>query len=172
MKALSRLQSYWRGLDARSRLLLSVAIGALVIGLFWAFVWQPVTTKRAALLKRIPQLETALETMRAEAGEIRRITALPAVPTSGNTSRVQADAAAMQSLFGTNASVSLNENRTLSVVIPGMAYGALLDRLEQTATRFRARVAGLSIKSIDAKNVRAEITIVDENSKPSGAPSK
>jgi type II secretory pathway component PulM len=160
MNALTRFQSYWQGLDRRSRLTLSVAFGALVVGLFWAFVWQPVTTKRAALLTRIPQLEVDLQRMRAEAEEIKRINALPAIPVS-NTARVQADATSLRALFGTTARVA-NENRGLVVSIPSIGYGALLDRLEQTAARYRARVTALSIKSIGAENVSAELTIVDE----------
>lgn len=162
MTALMRVQAYWQGLDTRSRWLMSIAIGALVLGLFWAFVWQPITTKRESLLKRIPQLETDLQTMRSAADEIKRINALPAIPISNTSARSQADVTSLQALFGTTAKVTLNDNRSASVVIPSIGYGALLDRLEQTATRFRARVSALSIKSIDAKSVSAEITIVDE----------
>jgi type II secretory pathway component PulM len=163
MNAFARFQTYWRGLDRRSRLTLAVATGALVVGLFWAFVWQPVTAKRTALLTRIPQLEMDLQRMRAEADEIKRINALPAIAT-GNTARTQADVTSLQALFGTTARVT-NNNRGLVVTIPSISYGALLDRLEQTASRTRARVTTLSIKSISAENVSAELTIVDENNK-------
>lgn len=162
MNAITRPQAYWQGLDARSRWLMSIAIGALVLGLFWAFVWQPVTTKRESLLKRIPQLETDLQTMRSAADEIKRINALPAIPSGNNTAQSAANVTSLQALFGATAKVTLNENRSLSVIVPSISYSALLDRLEQTATRFRARVSTLSIKSIDAKSVSAEITIVDE----------
>ena len=118
--------------------------------LLWAYIWLPASRGRAPLAERIPAMSAQLAVMRVQADEIKRINSLPPVVTTRALLPL-ADVAALQTLFGANARVTLDENRAFRVAIPAIAYTAWLDQLDSALGRYRLRVAAINLKTVTAE---------------------
>ena len=121
--------------------------GALLLALLWAYIWLPASRGRALLAERIPVMSAQLAAMRVQADEIKRISSMPAVVATRALLPL-ADVAALQTLFGANARVTLDENRAFRVAIPAIAYTTWLDQLDSALGRYRLRVAAINLKTV------------------------
>ena len=137
----------WQLLDTRLQRMVLVGGGALLLALLWAYIWLPASRGRAQLAERIPVMSAQLAAMLVQAEEIRRINSLPPVVTTRALLPL-ADVAALQTLFGANAKVTLDENRAFRITIPAIAYTAWLDQLDSALRRYRLRVAAINLKTV------------------------
>ncbi len=163
----ARLIAYWQGLTNGARWILAMSGTALLLGVCFAYLWQPAVAGRRTLSTRIPVLQQSLATMQREAEEFKRINAMPAV-VSNTAPRVAADPTALQGAFGATAKITVNDNRSFTISMASIAYPALLDRMDLALARFRLRVVSLSINTIgDGSSVSAELVVADDTTRPS-----
>ena len=137
----------WQLLDTRVQRMALIGGSALLLALLWAYIWLPASRGRAQLAERIPVMSAQLAAMRVQAEEIRRINSLPPVVTTRALLPL-ADVAALQTLFGANAKVTLDENRAFRITIPAIAYTAWLDQLDSALGRYRLRVAAINLNTV------------------------
>lgn len=165
----------WQSLDTRVQRMVVVGAALLALAMLWAYVWLPAARGRAQLGERIPVMSTQLATMRTQAEEIRRLNSLPPVVTMRGALPL-ADVAALQTLLGASAKVTLDDNRTFRIVIPAIAYTAWLDQLDSMLNRFRLRVVAINLKSLSvgtasaataaatkSAEVAVELTLIDDS---------
>lgn len=155
----------WQSLsgDRQRGIQWGVLLFALI--LIWTYLWLPAARGREALTARIPILQSQLATMQREADEIKRINAMPAVLTTG--AKTLADTVALQTIFGTAARVSLDENRQFRVNISGIIYTAWLDHLDTALNRYRLQVISVKLKPLqvnagNATLVNVELILADD----------
>jgi type II secretory pathway component PulM len=139
----------WQTLDPRVQRFARIGGGLLLLALLWAYAWLPASQGRARLAQRLPQMQAQLVTMQLQAEEVRRINSLPPV-TSSRAALPLADVAALQAAFGKAATISVDDSRALRVRIPSIAYTAWLDQLDSVLSRYRLRVAGLTLTTLAA----------------------
>ncbi|MBL8510121.1 MAG: type II secretion system protein M [Betaproteobacteria bacterium] len=149
----------WQRLAPRTQRLLLMGTLLLMIGLFWATVWQPASRQRASALQRLPVLQQQLQLMRQQALEVQRLRNLPPT-TNASINRNVADAESIQTLFGATAKVVRNQEG-LRVQIPATAYVAFLDHLDQALARFRLRMGRLSMRAAADNTVSVDLLLVD-----------
>ena len=165
----------WQSLDTRVQRMVLAGVVLLALAMLWAYVWLPASRARIQLSERIPVMSAQLTTMRIQAEEIQRLNSLPPVVTTRSALPL-ADVAALQALFGTNATVTLDENRAFRIVIPAIVYTAWLDQLDSALNRYRVRVAALNLKLLPAAatkgaatapakaaDVAVELTLIDDS---------
>ena len=145
----NNIQSRWQSLSGDGQRLIQWTAALLLMALVWAYLWLPATSQREALVVRMPVLQNQLATMRTRAEEIKRIEAMPAVLTAN--ARTLADTAGLQVAFGTNANVTIDENRQFRVTINNTAYTNWLDNLELALNRYRVRVVSVMINPVSIK---------------------
>ncbi len=160
----------WQSLDARVRRIATIGLALLALAMLWAYVWLPAARGRVQLAERIPAMSAQLAAMRGQAEEIKRLNAMPPVA-STRAILPLADVGALQVLFGGNAKVSLDENRAFRIVIPAVAYTAWLDQLDSALSRYRLRVAAVTLKPLAAgasrpaaksAEVAVDLSLVDD----------
>lgn len=140
----------WQALSPAGQRVISVASVLLGTGLVWALVYQPIQASRDKDRVRIIGLQSQLQQMRAQAFEVQRLRTM--APVAASASLALADVAQLQAAFGPQASVSLAAGNTdqpvgttFRVSISQMPYANLVERLEQTRSRFRLRVVSASL---------------------------
>jgi type II secretory pathway component PulM len=151
VSAFSRAINRWQMLEPRTRAVLLVSVVALLLGLAYAYVWLPAARGRALNAERIPVLEAKLATMRAEVAEMTRMLAVPPnVSANSASARGTADASGLQSIFGTTAKITTDENRAFRINVSSISYPSFLDRLDQALSRYRLKVDALNITALDS----------------------
>lgn len=174
--AASPWRTRWQALDTRVQRMVLAGAALLALAMLWAYVWLPAARGRAMLDERLPVMSAQLAAMRIQAEEIRRINSLPPVVTSRSALPL-ADVAALQTLFGANAKVTLDENRAFRIVIPALAYTAWLDQLDSVLGRYRVRVAAINLKSLSVAETKTSEkaggkTAPTPTAAPTAAPAK
>ncbi len=153
ISAFSRVRERWHMIEPRTRTILLISIAALLSGLIYAYVWLPAARGRVLNAERIPVLEAKLATMRAEVAEMKRILAVPPnVAATGTTTagvRSTADVSGLQSIFGSTAKITIDENRAFRVSLTPISYTSFLDRLDQALSRYRLKVDALNITALN-----------------------
>ena len=152
--ALRRFATYWDQLESRTRNVLLVCIATLAVGLIYSYVWLPAARGRVINAERIPALEAKLATMRAQYEEMKRINAVPPTASSSAANpaggRTAADLSGLQTIFGANANVAIDDNRAFRISIASTGYLSFLDRLDQALARYRLSVTSLNLTALNA----------------------
>ena len=150
--ALTGIRTRWAQIEPRTRTVVLMSAGALLAGLIYAYVWLPAARGRVLNAERIPVLEAKLANMRAQVAEMQRLNAVPpstsaASATTANT-RGAADVNGLQTIFGSSAKITIDENRAFRIGIASMGYTSFLDRLDQALSRYRLSVDSLNITAL------------------------
>lgn len=152
--ALNGFRSRWAQIEPRTRTVVLISVGALLAGLIYAYVWLPAARGRVLNAERIPVLEAKLANMRAQVAEMQRLNAVPPATSaaSANTAsaRGAADVNGLQTIFGSSAKITVDENRAFRIGIASMSYTAFLDRLDQALSRYRLGVDSLAITALSS----------------------
>ncbi len=132
--AMAPLRGWWRGLSARDRFLLRVALTVLVLGAVWLVGVQPalktLRSAPAALDAAEAQLQ-AMQRLAAEAGELR---AAPPV----NPEQASAALQAATTRLGDKGRLTLQGDRAV-LTLNGVGPSALRDWLAEARSGARAR---------------------------------
>ncbi len=172
MKLLSQIQawsaplrSHWLNLAPPVRRGLSVGGLVAAVVLFWAYVWLPVERARTDLLQRQGSWESQQTAMRAlaeEAGRMRQIAPVAAKPVT----RVLADQASLQALFGANTKVKSTDGRSFHLSAANVAYAGWLEKLDQALAKYRLRLGSAKLQVVKPAEERtvidAEWVLADE----------
>ena len=168
--ALQPFRARWNALDAGPRRLLLIGASLLVAGFAFAFVWLPATRTREALATRLPQLETRLATMRNQAQQIKALANEPVVPA---TMRSAADVAALQSIFGPDAQVTVVADG-FRVVITAINYAGWWDKTRDALSRhaLSLRTATLTRVGGSGSTVAVDMRLGTEPRVPGAIPTQ
>ena len=168
--ALQPVRVRWNSLDAGVRRLLLIGAALLVAGIAFAFVWLPASRTREALATRLPQLEARLATMRNQAQQLKALANEPAVST---TMRSAADVAALQSIFGPDAQVTVVADG-FRVVITGTTYAGWWDKTGDALSRhtLSLRTATLTRVGGSGSTVTVDMRLGTEPRAPGAIPAQ
>lgn len=149
--ALTGIRTRWAQIEPRTRAVVLISVAALLAGLIYAYVWLPAARGRVLNAERIPALEAKLATMRAQVAEMQRLNAVPPATSATTASaRAAGDVNGLQTIFGANAKIVVDENRAFGISIASMSYTAFLDRLDQALSRYRLSVDSLNITALSS----------------------
>ena len=146
---LTPVTARWNALEPGPRRLVAISAALLTIGFLAAFVWLPAVRTRDALTVRLPQLEMRLVDMRNQAKEVKALANAPATPI---TTLTVADVAALQSIFGTGAQITVAEGG-FRVVIPAIAYASWWDKTGDALSRHALVLRSASLTRVDGSGV-------------------
>jgi general secretion pathway protein M len=148
--------SYWQTRAPRERRAMAIGAGAIVLALLVALVWLPLERKRNRLLAELPALRASIASLEDDAGEVRRLRALPPVAQARNTPL--AELAANASLPG--AQVSLLDAKRVKVSGADVGFAALLEWLADAEGAHGVHVEAARLEALPAAGrVRAELTL-------------
>ena len=149
--ALRPVHAQWSALDAGPRRLVLIGAALLAAGFLLAFVWLPAVRTRDTLAVRLPQLEMLLADMRNQAKEAK---ALANAPTTPVAMHIVADVAALQSIFGTDAKVTVAEGG-FRIVIPAIAYADWWDKTGDVLSRHALMLHTASLSRLEGPGLPA-----------------
>ncbi len=154
----------WQSFSEPSRRIILAATAVLLIGLFWAFIYQPLQTSRATDTKRIAALQTQLQTMQRQGAEIAALKSV--APVAASRGQILADKNSLDGIFGAAGRVEMTANATFRITTPRIRYADWLDGVDQALARFRLRIVSVDVKRVAGQpaggtDVTAEIIFAD-----------
>lgn len=147
------LRSAWAARDVRERRLLLLAAVVLALFLLWSLVLQPALRTLRTAPAQIDHLDTQLQAMRAMAGDVQRLRAIPPLP------REQAAAAlrAASERLGTQARLSEQGERAV-LTLTGATPGQVRDWLTEARGAARARPLEVNLTR-DAQGLSGTVVV-------------
>jgi general secretion pathway protein M len=154
------LAAAWRSRSARERRAAGAGLVVLAVLLIVTLVWLPLERARGRLSAQLPQLRASVKALQRDAGEVKRLRALP--PT------VPANPAPLAPLIAANAwarelpgvQLSVPDERHVKLSGADLGFTALLDWLATAQAAHGLRVEAARIEALPAPGrVRAELTL-------------
>jgi len=153
-----RLPAAWTRRNERERRLLAAGAGLAALLLFLAFVAIPLERVRTRLAREVPELRAAVESQQKDAGEARRLRALPPAGTGPAASLAAIAAGSLAPPPG--ARLVLADARHVKLTGEDMAFGALVEWLATSAAAQGLRVERARLEALGtAGRVRADLTL-------------
>ena len=146
---LAPVSARWNALEPGPRRLVVIGAALLAVGFLVAFVWLPAVRTRDALAVRLPQLEIRLASMRNQAKEVTALANAPAAPVA---TRIVADVAALQSIFGAGAQIVVADGG-FRIVIPATAYASWWDKTGDALSRHALVLRSASLTRAEGSGV-------------------
>jgi type II secretory pathway component PulM len=150
----------WRSRSARERSLVSAGAVVLAIMVIVALAWLPLERSRVRLNAELPQLRASVAALTRDAGEVKRLKAMPAT--------VPANPAPLAPLIAANAwardlpgvQLSVPDEKHVRITAADVSFTALLDWLATARAAHGLRVESARIDALPlAGRVRAELTL-------------
>jgi type II secretory pathway component PulM len=159
--ALAPLRERWLALDPRARPVIMWAAVALVIGIFWAYVYQPMQQSRTQNAARVATLKVALANMQNDAREIASLNSVAAASTStpNTPSPRTVDSAALTAAFGAAFTVRADTGGQFRVESSRVRYADFVSRLDAAARQFRLNTASLTLSRLHAESDEVSVTL-------------
>jgi len=152
------LPAAWTRRSERERRILAAGAGLAALLLFIAFVAIPLERARTRLAREVPELRAAVEALRKDAGEARRLRALPPAGTGPAASLAALTAGSLTPPPG--ARLVLADARHVKLTGEDVAFGALVEWLATSAAAQGLRVERARIEALaTAGRVRADLTL-------------
>lgn len=159
----------WSGLSPSGQRAVTIAATALVIGLAWAFIYQPLQQARERDRQRITQLRAELAQMQTLARERQSLVSVPNLPTTaGSTGSARASVASLQAALGPALKVSAagtsNNTRTrFNVIVSDVGYTDLIDRLSGVSQRYQLTALEMQLtrKAGSGQSVSGTLTLAE-----------
>ena len=165
-EAIQRINNNWQALPRNRQRLLLLAFVALVIGLIWAYIYQPIQASRMANTTRINQLQMSLDQMRRDVMEITELSKLatteqinPAAEAIEKIIKQNADVAALESIFGVNSKVVRLQNGRFQITATNIQYVDWLGNVDTVISRYRVGIAAANITRVADGMVNATLTV-------------
>ena len=161
----------WQALSARDRRALGWLGAALLAGLAWFGVWQPLANARVRLAQQVQRAQADRDWIQARAGEIGRLRAQGALlPMSrgGKSLLALADSGAREAgLGGALKRVEPVSQGRVNLWFEGVPFDALTDWLEQLEQHQGVRVDELSAeRAAGLGSANARVGLVDTGGTP------
>jgi len=132
-----------------------VAVAAVAaIALAAAFVWLPLERERARLAAEIPRLRASVEAMQRDAGEAKRLRALPA------SANLKAPVAALASTPPAGAQVAALDAQRVRVASGDVAFATLVEWILAAQASHGLRVESARVDALPvAGRVKADVVL-------------
>jgi general secretion pathway protein M len=121
------LREIWAAREPRERVVIAAGLGALLLAVLWAYVWDPISTDRARLVAALPKLRAQaqqLATQGAEAERLRNGARSRGTPSAPDAA-IGAAAKALGLGDAIGAVTTLGEGR-IQVAVKPVAFDALV----------------------------------------------
>ena len=153
-----RLPAAWTGRSERERRILPAGAGLAALLLFVAFVAIPLERTRARLAREVPQLRAAIEGLRTDAAEARRLRAQAPAGTGPAASLASLAAGSLAPPPG--ARLALADGRHVRLTGEDVGFGALVEWLATSAAAQGLRVERAHLEALATEGrVRADLTL-------------
>ncbi len=155
--SLSPVLQRWHRLETRQQRIYGALGALLVFALLYAYVWLPAARERERLATRLPQLSVQLALMKQQADEVLQLNSTSAIAPAPP---IAPDIAALQSIFGEGARVSVDSNRAFRVVVPKMGYANWWDRVGDVQARHQLQIVSLNLQALPGNNHEVSVDML------------
>jgi type II secretory pathway component PulM len=152
--------AFWLSRSPRERAVLAWTGVAIVAILLFAFVWLPMERARTRLAQELPPLRASLAEMRAQAGEVKALRALPARDAAPATplATLVASGSLAQGLPG--ARVAALDARRASLTVDDASWARLVEWLHWAGASHGLAVDEAMVEALPAPDrVRARLVL-------------
>jgi general secretion pathway protein M len=142
-----RLREWWEARVPRERAIIAAGATALLIGIAWAYIWEPLAADRARLVDVMPRLRTQAVRVAMQGAEVDELRAAARArgPSAAPQAAVDETMKAM-GLAGVVTSVtSLGEGR-VQVALRTVSFDALMRAVAELAEKYGMAVDSLTVK--------------------------
>lgn len=151
---MSALADYWRSRPGPERriwaMLLLLVAGALLV----AFVWLPLERSRARLAAEIPSVRASIDSMQRQAGEAKRLRALPPAATT------QAPLSALTAGTATGLQVATLDAKRVRASAADVAFNTLVEWIIAAQASHGVHVETAHLERLAAPGrVKAELVL-------------
>ena len=138
------LRELWNAREPRERRVIAAGLGALLLAVLWAYVWEPIATDRARLVAALPKLRVQAQQIAIQGAEVDRLRNAARSRGTASTADAAIGAAAQSLGLGDaiGAVTTLGEGR-VQVAVKPVAFDALLRLLGELAAG-----QGLAVESL------------------------
>jgi general secretion pathway protein M len=143
-----RLREWWEARVPRERAIIAAGAAALVIGIAWAYIWEPLAADRSRLVDVMPRLRMQAVRVAAQGAEVDQLRAAARArgPSASPQGAVDETMKAM-GLAGVVTSVtSLGEGR-VQVALRPVSFDSLMGAVAQLAEKHGMAVDALTVKA-------------------------
>lgn len=151
----------WSARSAGERRVLASAAALAAAALVVAFAWLPLERSRARLTAELPALRASAAEMQAQAGEVKRLRALPVRGSSGTTplATLIASGTLTQGLPG--ARLSALDGKRLRLAVDDAAWARLVEWIAAAQSLHGLVVDAATVEALAATGrVRADLVLV------------
>ena len=152
-----QLNEKWQSLPIARQRMLIVAFAALLLGLMWALIYQPIQASRAANKQRIHSSQLALAQMQRDAAEFKALNTI--APVAEKNIKANIDNIRLEALFGSSSKVTSLANGDFQIVSNNLAYVDWLTKTDELISRYRVSIVEANIKRAEGSLVNATLTL-------------
>lgn len=138
------IRELWNAREPRERMVIAAGLGALLVAVLWAYVWDPIATDRARLAAALPKLRAQAQLVATQGAEVERLR--NAARSRGTPTAPDAAIGAAAKSLGLGDAIGavtvLGEGR-VQVVVKPVAFDALVRLLGELAAG-----QGLAVESL------------------------
>jgi general secretion pathway protein M len=138
------IRELWNAREPRERMVIAAGLGALLVAVLWAYVWDPIATDRARLAAALPKLRAQAQLVATQGAEVERLR--NAARSRGTPTAPDAAIGAAAKSLGLGDAIGavtvLGEGR-VQVVVKPVAFDALVHLLGELAAG-----QGLAVESL------------------------
>jgi len=149
----------WHQRTASERRTLTIVGAVAAIVLLIAFVWLPLERTRARLAAELPQLRASIAALERDAGEVKRLRAMPATSAAANRSSPLASLATNGGGVA-GAQITVLDERRARLAGDDVSFAAVLEWIRNAQATHGMRVESAKVQGLPAAGrVRAEIVL-------------
>ena len=143
------LREVWTSREPRERMVIAAGIGALLLAVLWAYVWEPISTDRARLVAALPKLRAQAQQIATQGAEVERLR--NAARSRGAAAAPEAAIGAAAKSFGLGDAIgtvtSLGEGR-VQVAMKPVAFDALMQLLGELGAAHGLALESLVVRAV------------------------
>jgi general secretion pathway protein M len=157
------MNTWWQGLNAREKQLVSLAGILLVVALLWLLIGKPIVAHHALLQQDLADAQdanTQMQQQRATIAALQSASPAAAANTTGSLHTGLINTLKQFQLDGAGTSTEEKDKDTVILKLESKSFDALAQCLAQMESQFAARATSMSLKpAAKSGTVDAEITL-------------
>lgn len=142
------LRELWSAREPRERRVIAAGLGALLLAVLWAYVWEPISTDRARLVAALPKLRAQAQQVATQGAEVERLR--NAARSRGTPSAPDAAIGVAAQSLGLGDAIgtvtALGEGR-IQVAVKPVAFDALMRLLGELGAGHGLAVESLVVRA-------------------------
>jgi general secretion pathway protein M len=142
------LRELWNAREPRERVVIAAGLGALLLAVLWAYVWEPIATDRARLVAALPKLRAQAQQIATQGTEVERLrnAARSRGPASAPDAAIGATAKSLGLGDAIGTVTALGEGR-IQVAVKPVAFDALVRLLGELGAGHGLAVESLVVRA-------------------------